>query len=80
MSRPKTAQLRPATSAGQFDRSVRPATSGGFGLEHEQDTFGEQEDSYDSKSYTDTEDSDKPGHQHHGEQDDDDVFAFAPRE
>ena len=78
MSRPKTAQLRPATSAGQLNSSIRPATTGGFGIEHERESHGEQEGSYDSKEYTDTEDDDDKVGQHQAE--DDDVFAFAPRE
>ncbi|KAJ1035190.1 hypothetical protein NDA18_000786 [Ustilago nuda] len=76
MSRPKTAQLRPATSAGQLNSSIRPATTGGFGIEHERESHGEQEGSYDSKEYTDTEDDDDKVGQHQAE--DDDVFAFAP--
>ena len=76
MSRPKTATVRPSTSAGQLDGSSRPTTSGGpF------DNVGEAQEilnsSHDYDSTDESYDDDRDQH-HPGEDDDDDVFAFAP--
>lgn len=73
MSRPKTANTRPATSTGQLDQSFRPTTSGGPRADS---AYDNEEDT--SSGYSSADESCKGVQPHQGEDDDDDVFAFAP--
>lgn len=81
MSRPKTATVRPTTSAGQLNQSFRPTTSGGLDCEHSNNHSNAEDDNeyFDSSNdYDSTDDSYDEDEHHQGEDDDDDVFAFAP--
>ncbi|KAJ9478802.1 putative Oligopeptide transporter 1 (putative) [Pseudozyma hubeiensis] len=75
MSRPKTAGIRPSTSAGQLGQSFRPNTSSGTPAD-----LGREDQDDSSKEYLSTDESEKSCQLHRAEADDDedDVFAFAP--
>ena len=80
MSRPRTATVRPITSAGAQTASARPITSGGRQGAVQRDELEESQDKRSCCESTDTgSDSESSGYQPPEEDEDDDVFAFAPR-